>query len=75
MAEKKSFEPFMILGVFWLAFGIIVFVATFFVQGTARVPKMHGVITNLIAAAILIGAGVGSLLKGRADIRKRDHGP
>lgn len=74
MADKKPFEPFTILGVFWLAFGIVVLVATLFVRGTARVPRTHGIITNLIAAAILLAAGIGSLIKGRADTRKKGNG-
>lgn len=71
MADKKPFKPFTVLGVFWFAFGLVVLVATFFVRGTPRVPQIHGIITNLIAAAILLGAGIGSLLKGRADARKK----
>jgi len=71
MDEKKTFEPFMILGVFWSLFGLIVLVATFFVRETPMVPLLRGVVTNLIAGALLLGVGVAALVKGRANLRKR----
>jgi hypothetical protein len=74
MDEKKTFEPFLILGVFWSLFGLVVLVATFFVRETPMVPALRGVITNLIAGALLLGIGIASVLKGRANIRKRGAG-
>ena len=71
MDEKKTFEPFVILGVCWSAFGVIVLVATFFVRETPMVPASRGVVTNLIAGILLLGVGVTSLVKGRANLRKR----
>jgi hypothetical protein len=75
MEQKKTFEPFTILGIFWSVFGVIVLVATFFVTETPRVPLMHGVVTNLIAGTLLLGVGVAALLKGRAARRKMGSGP
>lgn len=74
MEDKKTFEPLLILGVFWSAFGVIVLVATFFVRETPMVPALRGVVTNLIAGALLLGVGVASVLKGRANLRKRGSG-
>jgi hypothetical protein len=75
MDDKKTFEPFMVIGVFWFAFGLLILVATFFVRETPRVPALHGVITNLIAGSLLLGVGLASILKGRANRRKKGAGP
>jgi len=40
--SKQTFEPLEIMGVFWLFFGIVVLLATFFVKGTDNVPLMRG---------------------------------
>jgi len=69
--SKEIFEPLEIMGVFWLFFGIVVLLATFFVKGTENVPLMRGIVTNIIAAALLLGAGIFSILKGRANKRRR----
>ncbi len=74
MEPKKTFEPFLILGVFWSLFGVVVLAATFFVQETPMVPLLRGVVTNLIAGALLLGIGIAAVLKGRANIRKRGSG-
>ena len=74
MDEKKTFEPFMILGVFWSLFGLVVLVATFFVRETPQVPLLRGVVTNLIAGSLLLGVGIAALLKGRANLRKQGSG-
>jgi len=68
--QKKKFEPLEIMGVFWLAFGVIVLVSTFFVRGTPRVPLIRGVVTNIIAGMLLLGAGIFSILKGKANKRR-----
>ena len=67
---KKAFEPLSIMGIFWSAFGVIVLIATFFVRGTPQVPLSRGIITNIIAGVLLLGAGVFSFLKGRANRRQ-----
>ena len=69
--SKQVFEPLEIMGMFWLFFGIVVLLATFFVKGTENVPLIRGVVTNLIAAALLLAAGIFSILKGRANKRRR----
>lgn len=69
--QKQTFEPLEIMGVFWLFFGIVVLLATFFVKGTENVPLMRGIVTNIIAAALLLAAGIFSILKGRASKRHR----
>jgi len=69
--SKQTFEPLEIMGVFWLFFGLVVLFATFFVKGTENVPLMRGIVTNIIAAALLLAAGIFSILKGRANKRRR----
>jgi hypothetical protein len=71
--QKQTFEPLEIMGVFWLFFGIVVLLATFFVKGTENVPLMRGIITNIIAAVLLLAAGIGSILKGKANKRRRNQ--
>lgn len=68
---EKEFEPLEIMGLFWFFFGVIVLMATFFVKGTENVPLLRGVVTNIIAALLLLTAGILSFLKGRANKRKR----
>ena len=75
MEQKKTFEPFMIIGVFWCFFGVVVLVATFFVRETPQVPVLRGVVTNIIAGSLLLAVGIASILKGRANIRKTGTGP
>jgi uncharacterized membrane protein HdeD (DUF308 family) len=67
---KKKFEPLEIMGIFWLVFGAIILVSTFFVKGTSQVPLIRGVVTNIIAGLLLLAAGILSILKGRANKRK-----
>lgn len=69
--SKEIFEPLEIMGVFWLFFGMVVLLATFFVKGTENVPLMRGIVTNIIAAVLLLAAGLFSILKGRANKRRR----
>ena len=69
--QKQTFEPLEIMGVFWLFFGIVVLLATFFVKGTDNVPLMRGIVTNIIAAGLLLAAGIFSILKGKANKRRR----
>lgn len=69
--EKRTFEPLEIMGVFWLVFGIIILIATVFVKSTPQVPLMRGLVTNIIAGLLLLGAGVLSILKAKAKKRKK----
>lgn len=69
--SKQTFEPLEIMGLFWLFFGIVVLLATFFVKGTESVPLVRGIVTNIIAGALLLSAGVFSVLKGRANKRRK----
>ena len=69
--EKKTFEPLVIVGVFWSIFGIIVLLATLFVRATDQVPLVRGVVTNIIAGLLLLGVGAISVLKGRANQRRK----
>ena len=68
---KKTFEPLVIVGIFWSVFGVVVLFATLFVRETDQVPLIRGVVTNLIAGSLLLGVGVISILKGRANRRRR----
>ena len=70
--QKKEFEPLLIMGIFWFVFGIIILISTLFVKATPQVPLVRGVITNIIAGLLLLGAGVGSILKGRANRKRRN---
>lgn len=71
--SKRKFEPLEIMGLFWLVFGFIVLISTFFVKATPKVPLIRGVVTNIIAGLLLLGAGVLSILKGRANKRRERH--
>lgn len=75
MDHKKTFEPLKILGVFWSLFGVVILFATFFVRETPLVPLTRGIVTNLIAGALLLGVGLASFLKGRANSRKKEQRP
>jgi predicted metal-binding membrane protein len=68
---KKTFEPLEIMGIFWIVFGIIVLIATFFVRANPLVPLLRGVVTNIIAGVLLFGAGIACFLKGRANKLKK----
>jgi len=68
---KKDFEPLEIMGIFWLFFGIIVLLSTFFVKSTPDVPLIRGIVTNIIAALLLLAAGIFSILKGKANKRQK----
>ena len=72
MDHKQTFEPLKIVGVFWSLFGVVILFATFFVRETPQVPAARGIVTNLIAGALLLGVGIASILRGRANSRKRD---
>ncbi|UCC39054.1 MAG: hypothetical protein JSV96_14775 [Candidatus Aminicenantes bacterium] len=67
---EKKFEPLEIMGIFWLVFGVVVLISTFFVKGTSLVPLIRGVVTNIIAGLLLLAAGLFSILKGRANKRR-----
>jgi len=69
--KQQQFEPLQIMGVFWVAFGIIVLAATFFVKSTEFVPQSRGIVTNIIAGLLLVGVGVFSFIKGRIRKQKR----
>lgn len=70
-ADNK-FEPLEIMGIFWLAFGMIVLGSTFFVKATPQVPLARGMVTNIIAGLLLLGAGLFSVMKARFKRRKKD---
>jgi len=63
--EKKNFQPLELMGYFWLVFGIIVLIASFFIKETAFVPHTRGVLINLFAGILLFSIGLFSILKGR----------
>ena len=71
MESERKFEPLQIMGMFWLFFGVIVMVSTFFVKATPRVPLVRGVVTNIIAGVLLLGAGIFSIVKARLNKRKK----
>ncbi len=69
--SKQTFEPLEIMGLFWLFFGIVILLATFFVKGTENVPLLRGIVTNIFSAVLLLAAGIFSILKGRANKRRQ----
>ena len=69
--SKQIFEPLEIMGWFWLFFGIVVLLATFFVRETENVPLVRGIVTNIFAAALLVLAGALSIIKGRIKKRRK----
>ncbi len=62
---KAQFQPLAVMGVFWIAFGLIVLLASFFVRETPRVPLVRGLVTNIIAGTLLLAAGVFSWTRAR----------
>ncbi len=68
---KKVFQPLEIIGIFWVVFGVIVLFATFFVKATPQVPRLHGIVTNIIAGLLLLAVGLACVIKGRANKRKK----
>ena len=69
--KVREFQPLEIMGLFWIFFGSVVLVATFFVQATERVPALHGRVTNLIAGGILLAAGLLAFFRGRRRRKTR----
>ena len=70
----QEFEPLQMMGIFWLVFGIIVLASSFFIEATPRVPLVRGVVTNVIAGLLLLGAGVFCIVKARIK-KKTGLGP
>lgn len=68
---EKKFEPLHIMGLFWLVFGIVVLGSSFFVTATPRVPLVRGVVTNIIAGLLLLGAGIFCIVKARINKKKQ----
>lgn len=68
---QKIFEPLEIIGYFWTFFGIIVAGATFFIQPNQYVPEVRAVVTNLIAAFLLLLAGGLCIYYGRKRKARR----
>lgn len=73
--DGRSFEPLEIVGIFWLLFGLLIVAATFFVEATPRVPLVRGVVTNLVAGALMVGIGWLSIVRGRARRARREREP
>jgi hypothetical protein len=67
--NDKGFDPLQMIGFFWLFFGIVIMLATFFITATPRVPLSHGIITNVAAAALLIVTGGLCILKAKRKVR------
>lgn len=72
--SERKFEPLEIMGIFWLVFGLIVLVSTFFVEAAPRVPLVRGVVTNIVAGLLLLGAGLFSVVKARHNRRRQKEG-
>ncbi|MBD3289047.1 hypothetical protein GF337_09605 [candidate division KSB1 bacterium] len=63
------FDPLNIMGIFWSIFGVIVLIATPFIQDTTLTPMISSIIVNILAGSLLVIIGVGCLWKAKS---KRD---
>jgi len=68
--DIKQFEPLTVMGIFWMTFGGIVLVATFFISDNSHVPLVMLRITNIVAGAIILIAGITCLFKARTKRKK-----
>jgi len=64
--NKLEFQSLQLMGLFLGIFGIIMIVAVIFPE------TMQGKLTNLIAGIVLLGIGLGAVLKGRSQSNKKD---
>ena len=63
------FNPFLTIGLFWFVFGIMIFIATFFVSGSSYVPQGRGIFVNLVASFLLLLVGGLFIRQGRKQIK------
>ncbi|MFZ5517946.1 MAG: hypothetical protein ACOY90_14975 [Candidatus Zhuqueibacterota bacterium] len=72
---KPTFEPLLIMGYFWAVFGVVVLIASFFIEETPYVPYSRGLLINIIAGSVLVAVGLISVYKGRRKhlIAKERH--
>ena len=73
MEKKGSFDVLRLMGMFWMFFGGIVLVATFFVKGNEYVPAIRGQMANLIGGALLFIVGLLVFLKGVSVEKKKQQ--
>ncbi len=76
MEENKTpetippvFDPLNIMGIFWSVFGVIVLIATPFIQNTTLTPMLSSIIVNILAGGTLLTIGLVCLWKAKL---KRD---
>lgn len=66
-----DFQPLELMGYFWLVFGAIVLISTVFVGESSLVPKIRGVLTNILAGLVLFLTGLFAVLRGRSNKKKQ----
>ena len=54
----KNIQPLEVMGYFWFLLGVVVLIGTPFIKGSETLPQIRGVVTNLVAAAILLIIGL-----------------
>lgn len=64
-SSRREFEPLSMMGLFWFVMGLLVFVATFFVEASDYVSRSRGIATNIVAGSILTLIGLFCLYRGR----------
>lgn len=57
--KQEEIDAFFVIGGFLLIFGLAILAAVFFT------PTFHGRITNLISSIVLLGIGLGGILKSQ----------
>ncbi len=63
--KREEIDAFLVIGGFLVIFGFAILIAIFFT------PTMHGKITNLISALVLLAIGFGGVFKSHRFVRRR----
>ncbi len=63
--KREEIDAFLVIGGFLVIFGFTILIAIFFT------PTLHGKITNLISAIVLLTIGFGGVLKSHRFTRRK----
>ena len=64
--KQQVFDPLNIMGIFWSIFGVIVLIATAFIQESKLTPILPGIVVNILAGSTLLAAGIICLWKAKS---------
>ncbi|MCK4967381.1 hypothetical protein KAS50_10120 [bacterium] len=64
--NELEFQSLQLMGLFLGVFGIIMIFAVIFPE------TMQGKLTNLVVGIVLLGIGLGAVLKGRSQSKKEE---